>query len=151
MASDKHQRGFLGIGWNYSLHPLESGSIGIGLEDRGEDTCIAESGGEQVVHQSIWLILGTALGERVSRPDFGCAIHDLVFAPINASTLGQLDQAVREALEIWEPRIDLLGVRSEPSQEAEGAVTIAIHYVIRATNSRFNMVYPFYLTPAEPA
>ncbi|MFC6631815.1 GPW/gp25 family protein [Microbulbifer taiwanensis] len=148
MASNKHTRGFLGTGWNYSLQPLHPAGIGIGLDGDG---CIAEVGGDQVVHQSIWLILGTAIGERVSRPEFGCAIHDLVFAPINAATLGQMEQAVREALEIWEPRIDLLGVRAEPSQEIAGAVTIAVHYLIRETNSRFNMVYPFYLTPPEPA
>lgn len=148
MASDKHEPGFLGTGWNYGLHPLDPEGIGVGLRSDG---CIAEATGEQVVHQSIWLILSTAIGERVSRPAFGCAIHDLVFSPINAATLGQLDHAVREALEVWEPRIDLLGVRAEPSEETTGAVTIAVHYLIRATNSRFNMVYPFYLTPSEPA
>ncbi|KAB8198678.1 baseplate protein [Lysobacter maris] len=148
MASDKRQRGFLGSGWNYGLPTLGSDGFGIGLDADGR---IAEADGEQLVHQSIWLILGTAIGERVSRPDFGCAIHDLVFASLDASTLGQIDHAVRQALELWEPRIELIGVRSEPSQSSEGAVTVEIRYLIRATNSRFNMVYPFYLTAAEPA
>jgi uncharacterized protein len=148
MPSKTHERGFLGIGWNYSLQPLASGDVGMGLDRGGR---IAEAQGEQIVHQSIWLILSTAIGERVSRPQFGCAIHDLVFAPINAATLGQLDQAVREALETWEPRIELLGVRAEPAAGTDGAVTITVRYVISSTNSRFNLVYPFYLSPSEPA
>lgn len=144
MASDTHEQGFLGTGWNYDLHLLGSPGLGVGLDGQRR---IAEAGGEQIVHQSIWLILSTSIGERVSRPNFGCAIHDMVFFPINASTLGRLDHAVREALEMWEPRIDVLGVRSEPSRETAGVVTIEVHYLIRATNSRFNMVYPFYLAP----
>ncbi|MEZ0471122.1 GPW/gp25 family protein [Luteimonas salinilitoris] len=146
MASDKHERGFLGTGWNYSLYPAVPADAGVGLD---ENQRIAEANGEEVVHQSIWLILSTAIGERVSRPDFGCAIHDLVFSPINAATMGQVDHAVRQALEVWEPRIDLLDVRAEPSQGSAGAVTIEVLYVIRTTNSRFNMVYPFYLTSPE--
>lgn len=148
MTPDGHPKGFLGTGWRYGLYPTDPATTGIGLDEGGR---IAEATGEQVVHQSIWLILSTAVGERVGRPGFGCAIHDLLFSPINPATLGRIAHAVHQALDTWEPRIDLLDVRAEPSGEASDKVVIEVFYLIRATNSRFNMVYPFYLSPAESA
>jgi len=99
---------------------------------------------EESVRQSILIILGTAKGERAMRPDFGCGIHDLVFATLSASTIGRIDREVHEALLRNEPRIDVLGLKVTP--DASGAaLLIDIEYEVRATNTAFNLVYPFYL------
>jgi hypothetical protein len=91
------------------------------------------------------MILGTARGERVMRPDFGCGIHDLVFAVNNATTAGRVVGEVRQALIQWEPRIDVLDVTASPDATEPNRLLIEIEYRVRATNSRFNLVYPFYL------
>lgn len=99
---------------------------------------------EESVRQSIWLILGTAKGERVMRPDFGCGIHDFVFESMTASTYGRISQAVREALLRLEPRIDVRSVKAEPDDSGE-VLLINVDYQVRATNNVFNLVYPFYV------
>lgn len=134
------ERGFLGTGWGYGLVP---DAEGVGLDEGSQ---IAEASGEASVRQAIWLILGTALGERVGRPDFGCAIHDLVFAPLTSGTMGDAIRAVTRSLAQWEPRIQVLDVDAYPGDDAPGVLIIEIHYRIRMTNSRYNMVYPFYLS-----
>lgn len=123
---------FLGVGWK----------LPVSLDSRGE---IALSIYEESIRESIWIILATARGERRMRPDFGCGIHDLVYATNSAETLGMVATDVREALLLWEPRIDLedVDVRSDP--EEPGRLLIQIEYSVRSTNSRFNLVYPFYL------
>ncbi len=99
---------------------------------------------EDSVHQSIEIILGTAKGERLMRPSFGCSIHDLVFENNSAATHGKIAEAIREALLYFEPRIDVSEIKVEQGDEP-GLLLISIHYEIRATNNIFNMVYPFYL------
>jgi phage baseplate assembly protein W len=99
---------------------------------------------EAHIWQSITLILATARGERVMRPDFGCRIHDLVFAPYNATMAGVLADEVRLALARWEPRIDVLDIDTQ-LRGHENIVLINIHYRVRSTNNLFNLVYPFYL------
>lgn len=99
---------------------------------------------ERSVRDAIWIILATAKGERVMRPDFGCRIHDLVFASIDSAILGRVDEEVRDALLRLEPRIDVLGVNTAPSRDGE-VLLISIDYEVRATNNAFNLVYPFYL------
>jgi len=105
-------------------------------------------GGDEI-DASIRLILSTAPGERVMRPDFGCEIWDLLFAPLEPNTFGTMDYAVRRALIQWEPRIDLLDVVVEPSAEEDGLVDILVNYRIKATNDMRNLVYPFYVIPKE--
>ena len=101
---------------------------------------------EESVRQSIWLILGTAKGERAMRPDFGCGIYDLVFEIPTASTAGQISQAVQDALLNFEPRIDVLDVQVTPQSDSAGEkLLISLDYQVRATNNVFNLVYPFYL------
>ena len=95
------------------------------------------------------MILGTAPGERLMRPQFGCAIWHLLFEPINANTLGLMSEAVREAVGRWEPRIELDDVRVLPDQRDEGMVRIEIDYRTRSTNDRRNLVFPFYVIPRE--
>lgn len=122
---------FSGVGWRFPIQ-IANGKI-------------AAAQGEDTVRQAIWMILGTTPGERPMRPDFGCGIHALVFAPVNPSTLGQLASEVQQALIRWEPRIDVISVTAEPVPGNPQAIAIAIDYRVRANNSRFNLVYPFYL------
>jgi len=101
---------------------------------------------EESVRQSVFLILSTAKGERVMRPDFGCGIYDLVFELKTATTEARIIQEVQDALLRFEPRIDVLGVRVNPTTEGAGeTLIISIDYEVRATNNVFNLVYPFYL------
>jgi uncharacterized protein len=123
---------FLGLGWNFP----------IGLDHGGQVELAPD--GEEGVRQSIWMILGTSRGERVMRPDFGCGIHDMVFGVNNAATANAVAGAVRDALAVWEPRIDVLDVYAVPDPSRPSLLTIEINYQVRSTNSRFNLVYPFY-------
>lgn len=101
---------------------------------------------EQSIRQSIWIILSTAPGERVMRPEFGCGIYDLVFATQSATTAGKISQMVEQALLMFEPRIDVVNVQVAPQSTPEGEqLLISIDYQVRATNNAFNLVYPFYL------
>jgi phage baseplate assembly protein W len=110
---------------------------------------IALARDEQDIDQAIALILGTAPGERPMRPEFGCGVHDFVFDSIDANTLGNMEEAIREALLRWEPRIDVTGVKFDASDAVNGLLTINIEYKVRATNTDRNLVYPFYVIPAE--
>lgn len=100
---------------------------------------------DESVRQSIWIILGTAPGERVMRPEFGCAIHDLVFAVSGATTAGRAVRAVREALVRWEPRIQVIDVRAGAAPGDPATLLVEVDYRVRTTNNQFNLVYPFYL------
>jgi phage baseplate assembly protein W len=108
---------------------------------------LAMTNGE--VNDSIQMVLMTAPGERVMRPDFGCRIWDQLFEPINANTMGLMAVSVREALSRWEPRIELDDVRVEPDPSIQGAVKIELDYRIKTTNDRRNLVFPFYTIPRE--
>jgi phage baseplate assembly protein W len=125
-------RAFLGVGWGF---PVE-----VDKKTRAIETAAYEAS----VRQSIWLILGTAKGERMMRPDFGCGIYDLVFELNDAATAGKVAQSVREALLAFEPRLDVVDVQVRPDEAGE-VMLISIDYQVRATNNAFNLVYPFYL------
>jgi phage baseplate assembly protein W len=127
---------FLGGGW--SLPSL--------IQERR----IAVSSDEQNIRESLWIILATAPGERVMRPDFGCGLHDLVFSVADAATLGRVRKEVWDALVLWEPRIDVTDVDVETKSRGE-VLLINIHYRVRTTNNFFNLVYPFYLTVGTQA
>ena len=127
---------FVGAGWAFPLRTDTTG--GIALVRR-----------ERELEESIRLILGTAYGERPMRPEFGCAIHDYVFAPADATTAGSIAYEVRTSLERWEPRIDLIDVEVS-SDPADGSVLyVDISYAIRGTNDPRNLVFPFYVIPPE--
>jgi uncharacterized protein len=128
---------FLGKGWGFPVR-------------QDDQTGVAISYGEESIRESIWIILATAPGERVMRPDFGCGIHRWVFELNDAATLGQVAKDVREALTRWEPRIDVLDVDTEEKGRGE-VLLINIHYRVRSTNNFFNLVYPFYLTVGSQA
>ena len=118
----------------------------LGVDDRGR---IALARDEVDIEQAIGLILSTAPGERPMRPEFGCAVHDCVFERIEADTLARIDQAVRVALDRWEPRIELADVEFE--NRREGELLVHLRYRVRATNDIRNLVFPFYVVPAEEA
>src|SRR5262249_39864999 len=124
-------KAFLGVGLGWPIQLDEAGAIAIAQY-------------EESVRQAVWIILGTAKGERVMRPGFGCGIYDLVFEVISPSTFGKIARAVREALLVEEPRIDVLNVPVD-SQGAGETLLIQIESQVRATNNVFNLVYPFYL------
>jgi uncharacterized protein len=121
----------LGVGWAFPV--------------TRRDGRIAMARYEECVRQSIFIILSTAKGERVMRPDFGCGLHDLVFGVNGPSTQSMAEFHVREALQKWEPRIDTTRVRASGAGEFGEQLLIEIDYRVRLTDSRFNLVYPFYL------
>ena len=129
---------FIGRGWAFPL----------GVDGRGG---IKLLGGSEELEASIRMILATAPGERVMRPEFGCEIWDLLFAPIDPNTLGLMAVAVTTALERWEPRIDLVEVLPMVSAEHPARVDLAVTYKIKATNDLRNLVFPFYTIPKEEA
>lgn len=102
-------------------------------------------GGEDRIRQSIWIILSTAPGERLMRPDFGCGIHDLVFEANTAALQGMVQARVRDALTRWEPRIDVLDVRVTTDDSQRNHLFISVDYRIRRNNAFFNLVYPFFV------
>jgi len=125
-------REFEGRGWRFP----------ISLDDAG---AIAEAREEDKVRQSIEIILRTAPGERVMRPDFGCRIHDLVFDTVSGAMIGRVATAVASALATFEPRIDVLNINPQQDTEDPTRLLIEINYRLRSSNSRFNLVFPFYV------
>ena len=103
------------------------------------------SEGPERVQDAIWLVLKTALGERMMRPKFGAGVNDYVFQPNSAATRAQLASEIRHALVSWEPRIDLEAVRVEAAPDEPSQVLVSIDYRLRTTNELFNLVYPLYL------
>lgn len=129
-------RPFLGRGWKYPIELDRSGGVAFSELDES-------------IRQSIHIILGTAPGERVMRPTFGCEIHDLIFAPNSMGTAGLAIHYVTEALTKWEPRIQDIEVEANPSPDDPNRLDIEIKYKVRATNNSRNLVYPFYLRRSE--
>jgi len=109
---------------------------------------LASAAGEARVEDSIHLILSTRPGERVMLPNFGCAIHDLVFAPNNPATRTRAVDAVRRALTQLEARIDVLDVRADTSVAEPNLLLLRVDYRLRANNAVGNLVYPFFLLEA---
>lgn len=126
-------RPYLGTGWKFPVRVNSSGNL-------------AWSVGEQSVHEAIWIILGTALGERQMLPAFGCGIHDLVFAPNNPTTQTNVAHLVKNALSQGEPRIDVLDLNVSAAPDEANMLLIRVDYRIRSNNAMNNMVYPFYVT-----
>ncbi len=127
---------FVGRGLAFPLRTTASGSVALVSAD-------------QELREAIRLILGTAYGERPMRPEFGCGIHDYIFESIDAEILGSLQVEIRDALDRWEPRIEVLDIDVDLSHSDDGLLLIDITYAVRATNDVRNLVYPFYVIPAE--
>lgn len=123
---------FLGSGWAWPA----------GLDPQGRIRRVA---GQAAVEQAVRLIVTTALGERVMRPDFGSGLHQRVFAPGTSEALGQIIGDIRSALEQWERRAELVDLRIEVDPTDAGRRLIEMTLQLTGTNSRFNVVYPFYV------
>ena len=119
--------------------------VGLGFPLRIEDGKIAWSEYEDSIRESIMLILGTSIGERIMRPDFGCGLHDLVFSTNDTSTASFAIFHVEEALKKWEPRIELMKVDANADEKEVNRLNISIEYRIMSSNTRSNLVYPFYI------
>ncbi|MET0422240.1 MAG: GPW/gp25 family protein [Actinoplanes sp.] len=126
---------FIGNGWAFPAAISRNGTVRL-------------VSGVEEIDAAIRMILSTVPGERVMRPEFGCAMWEMLFAPLSAGTIGLIEQAVREALGRWEPRIELHSVDAVGDQ-ATGTVHITVAYRIRSTNDVRNLVFPFYTIPTE--
>jgi phage baseplate assembly protein W len=101
------------------------------------------------IDESIWIILGTRLGERLMRPDFGCAIHGLLFEQNTPGTRARAVDAVRRALVAHEPRIDVQVIRCDVDPAQPSLLLVRIDYRVRGTNTVSNLVYPFYVNESS--
>jgi Bacteriophage baseplate protein W len=126
-------RSFLGRGWAFPVR----------VHDKEGTIRLSEY--EKDIRESIWIILSTAKGERVMRPDFGCGIHDLAFSVVNTTSLAAIEEQVRDALAAFEPRIDVGSVGALGDPGLDGQLRVSIDYVVRGTNNQSNLVYPFYI------
>jgi len=135
---------FQGCGW----------SFGVGHEERKAVTLDQRWGrvemtqGEHDIQQAIAIILGTARGERVMRREFGCGIHELTFEAISSPLVQQIKSMVREALNRFEARIDVIDVSVNTRDAVNGKLEITLAYRVRTTNQLGNFVYPFYFEEA---
>lgn len=132
MTSDINS--FIGTGWKFPIRVNNRG--GLSYTSGGDD-----------IEEAIWIILGTAKGERLMLPDFGCGIHNLVFAPLSPAMIGDIEYHVTDALIRWEPRIDVINVAVE--QEEANKLLITVDYRVRDSNAYYNIVYPFYFTEGD--
>ena len=129
---------FIGSGW--AFRP----DSGTGVDGQGN---IALTHGEQDIAKSIFLILSTAPGERVMRPEFGCDVHSLVFSVPGPQLFGLISYYVNKALLRWEPRISVEEVEATTDPQAQERIIVNLNYTIRASNSSRNLVWPFYVIP----
>lgn len=127
---------FLGSGWTFPVQADESGGVSLSTRDRD-------------IAEAIRIILLTSKGERVMRPEFGCQIHTLIFAPNDSTTTGLACYYVSEALAMWEPRIRVLDIVPRVETSTPERLDIEIQYEIKATLDRRSLVFPFYRIPGE--
>ena len=132
----KADQAFLGRGWAFPPS-FSRGCAEVEMVSNAED-----------IHQSLKLLLGTTRGERVMRAKFGCDLSSLVFEEIDRWLLGRVERMISDSILEHEPRVVLDRVDVSASDAVQGCLTISVKYQIRGTNSRFNMVFPFYLTEA---
>ena len=127
-------KSFLGRGWKFPVR-IDTTTGRVAMSEM-----------EQDIKESIWILLSTAPGERLMRPEFGCGIHDLVFSSMSTVTMGLFESRVREAINRWEARVDITKLEVFTKEPDKGKLEINLSCRIRDTNSEFNFVFPFYLT-----
>jgi len=128
---------FLGRGWSF---PPEFAYAPLGVRMVADDDDI---------RASLAILLGTTAGERFLRPKYGLDMHELLFEPMSTTMRTYIEDRVRTAILIYEPRVNLVALTLDTSEQPAGRVTLELEYVVRATNSRYNLVYPFYATDAS--
>lgn len=137
MGTSAGQTSILGTGWSFP--PEFARAAGGVLMTADEDD----------IHASLRILFGTALGERFLRPRYGLDMHEALFEPLSTSMKTYLEDRIRTTVLIYEPRIQPLALRLDTSEQNQGRVTMILEYLVRATNTRFNLVYPFYATDSS--
>lgn len=127
---------FLGTGWGFP----------VGVDSQGRIVSVDEV---DAINRSIQLILATAKGERLMRPDFGSDLYNFLFQPLSEINKGRMATAVKNALQKWEPRIRVLDVAVSSDLRNAATALISINYKVRSNNTKTNFVYPFYLRGTE--
>lgn len=127
---------FLGTGWRFPPAFTRGGA----------DVLMAA--GTEDIEQSLRILLTTRLGERTLQEDYGCALDQFLFESVDQSLVNNLTRLISDGILYFEPRIDLDALDVSPSEADAGLLLIRLSYTVRATNSRFNMVYPFYINEA---
>jgi uncharacterized protein len=126
------RKSFLGTGWGFP--PAFSNAAGsVGLLVNEDD-----------IQSSLEILLTTRQGERVMRPDYGCNLNELVFEPLTTTFKTYIKDLISTAILYYEPRIEVNKIALDDTGELDGKILISIDYTVRATNSRFNFVFPFY-------
>ncbi len=128
---------FLGTGWSF---PPSFGNRGGHVE---------MVSGVDDVHQSMRIITSTLSGERVMRPDFGCDLSEFAFAELTAGTMDRIRAIISKAIGYQERRVELAGVDIEPDDDDPAALHVSVDYIVIESNSRYNMVFPYYLNEAQ--
>jgi uncharacterized protein len=129
---------FTGRGIAFPMRTNPTGTVAL-VTDRAE------------LEEAIRLIVSTARGERPMRPEFGCRIHDYLFAPINETTIGMISFEVERAIARWEPRVDVDGVDVLADNEIDGLLYVSVTYRVKENNDERNLVFPFYTIPESEA
>jgi hypothetical protein len=135
MAGDTEQD-FLGTGWSFP--PTFN----------RHSSSVVMSSDVQNIKESLWVLLSTSLGERLMLATYGTTLRDRVFDSLTETLINQIKSELMKAIVDWEPRIDVLSIAVQEEAPLQGLVTILIDFVVRSTNVRSNLVYPFYLTEA---
>jgi hypothetical protein len=133
--SDELYQSFIGTGWSFPPRFAGGG--------------VAMSADEVDIHESLVLLFGTAAGERLFEPKYGLDMHELMFEPMSTTMRTLLLDRIRTAILIYEPRIKVLDLSLDRSEPTDGRLEIVLEYEVRATNSRFNLVFPFYRTDSN--
>ncbi len=133
MAPTEDSKAFMGVGWGFPP----------AFEDR--DRSLQMVSAEQDIRESLKILFATTPGERVMHPDYGCRLKEMVFEPLDDALLAEIKYVIQQAILFHEPRIILDPVEVEVQDYRNGEVLIRLNYRIRGTNTRSNMVYPFYL------
>jgi uncharacterized protein len=136
-AESLEGRAFMGRGWSFPVAPEAGGEVRMSEYDRD-------------VEEAVRIVLATDWGERVMRPDFGANLGSLVFAPVTTTTMALVRNRVEQALVQWEPRIDVEEVDVTTDPAVPGRLDVTVSYRVRATNTFYNLVYPFYLIEGQP-
>jgi phage baseplate assembly protein W len=136
-GSEKMYASFLGTGWSF---PPEF------TRETGEVRMVSD---EADIEESLRILLGTTLGERFLSPKYGLDMHEMLFEPMNTTMKTFLKDRVRTSILVYEPRINLLSLEIDASGQYEGKISILLDYEVRATNSRYNLVYQFFTTDSS--
>lgn len=128
----KDANNFLGKGWGFPPH-FDHNTKAVKLTTGTED-----------INKSLHILLSTRLGERIMLPEYGCNLEELIFQSLDITLKTYIKDLISTAILYHEPRIDVTKIELDTTNELEGKILIHIEYIVRTTNSRANMVFPFY-------